>query len=246
MSGKRFCSSLVPDLWLGEQLGTQVWQVKEGADGQSLETLKSSHSTFAYAKCSVSKVASVSKLADFGFRLVDTGVILEGRIDKQINPSSIHTRTAQKKDLSAVRNIASSTFRYSRFHLDPLFSDETANAIKAAWASNFFAGERGDGMIVCEHHGQVVGFLQLIWSSKSDLLIDLIAVAPACQGLGIGRQMVLHAANYGTGDGRVPTKISVGTQVANVQSIRLYESLGLRITSAQYILHYHSHRRGTV
>jgi ribosomal protein S18 acetylase RimI-like enzyme len=246
MSGKRFCGLLVPDLWLGEQLSTQVWQVKEGVDGESLETLKSSHNTFAYAKYPVSQVATVSKLTDFGFRLVDTGVTLEGHIDKQINPSSIYTRTAEKKDLPAVRGIASSTFCYSRFHLDPLFSDETANAIKAAWASNFFSGKRGDGMIVCERQGVVVGFLQLIWSSKFDLLIDLIAVASTHQGLGIGRQMILHAAKYGTGDGRVPIKISVGTQVANVQSIRLYESLGFRITSAQYVLHYHSNIRGVI
>ena len=33
--------------------------------------------------------------------------------------------------------------------------------------------------------------------------------------------------------------IRVGTQIANIASVRLYEKLGFRLTQSQYIFHYH-------
>ena len=99
-------------------------------------------------------------------------------------------------------------------------------------------------MVVAETNGQVVGFLQLLWGQEDTLIIDLIGVAPENQGKGLGRAMICHAAMHGTGDHRRPAKILVGTQAANIPSIRLYESLGLRMYSAQYALHYHGKAPG--
>lgn len=115
----------------------------------------------------------------------------------------------------------------------------TADAIKRAWAGNFFEGRRGDGMLVAEHEGRLAGFLQLLWGNDACLVIDLIGVDPAFQGRGIGRGMILHAARHGTGCGPVPRSMQVGTQAANTPSVRLYESLGFRLASAQHVLHYH-------
>jgi RimJ/RimL family protein N-acetyltransferase len=35
-------------------------------------------------------------------------------------------------------------------------------------------------------------------------------------------------------------KIHAGTQIANIPSMRLYESLGFRICRAGYVFHYHN------
>ena len=36
-----------------------------------------------------------------------------------------------------------------------------------------------------------------------------------------------------------PKTVRVGTQIANIPSLRLYESLGFRIADTHYVLHYH-------
>ena len=119
---------------------------------------------------------------------------------------------------------------------------EIANAIKSEWAANYFCGKRGDGMVVAEQDRQVVGFVQLLWHADECLVIDLIGVDSPHQGEGIGRDMIGYAFHHGIGDDRRPSRIRVGTQAANTPSVRLYESLGFRLITAQYVLHYHSRR----
>jgi ribosomal protein S18 acetylase RimI-like enzyme len=169
---------------------------------------------------------------------VDVAVTFEGPAPEESSGAGV--RFARLSDRDPVAAIARSSFRFSRFHLDPLMPPAVANAIKAEWAANFFTGRRGDGMVVAEVDGIVVGFLQLLWSGIGVLVIDLIGVAASHQRRGIARNMIYYAARHGTGDARKPNRVRVGTQVANTQSVRLYESLGLRLVGAQYVLHYHA------
>jgi ribosomal protein S18 acetylase RimI-like enzyme len=229
---------LAPDEWLAGILSRPVWRLLKRAGAPQLGELLSAKSGFAYAKCDVFEVETVSRLVDKGFRVVDTALTFDG-VNLAGNPSSHATRPANPLDEEAVRGIAGSAFRFSRFHLDPEIPPNLANTIKREWAGNFFSGSRGDGMVVVESAGQVAGFLQLIWGNGDALIIDLIGIHPDFQGRGLGKALVLHAIKHGTGDGRVPTGIIVGTQAANTPSIRLYESLGLRLRSAQYVLHFH-------
>ena len=229
--------SLKPDLWLSGVMGRQAWRVEHGTGGRPFTELAAPGPGFAYAKVPVVEIGTVRQLTDAGFRVVDTALTFEGAIGGEADRGGV--RFARADDRESVAGIAASAFRYSRFHLDPLIPRELADAIKATWAMNYFEGKRGDGMIVAEHDNRVVGFLQLLWSAPDYLVIDLVGVAPASQGRGIGRDMILYAARHGTGDGRVPSRISVGTQAANVPSVRLYESLGLRLCVAQYVLHHH-------
>lgn len=229
--------SLKPDQWLSGVMGRQAWRVERGAGGEPFSKLAERGPGFAYAKVPVGEVSSVWWLTDAGFRVVDAALTFEGEIGGEAARGGI--RFARAGDRGSVAAIAAGAFRYSRFHLDPLIPGELADAIKSAWAANYFDGRRGDGMIVAEQNGRLAGFLQLLWSAPDHLLIDLVGVEPASQGRGLGRDMILYAARHGTGDGRVPPRISVGTQAANVPSVRLYESLGLRLCAAQYVLHHH-------
>ena len=235
---------LHPDGWLAGIFGRPVWRVHRREGSLPFGVLASATAGFAYAKHDVSQVEIVSGLVDKGFRIVDTSLTFEGGRLHGL-PSSHVLRHAKPKDEQGVRDIARSAFRFSRFHLDPKVPLNLANTIKAEWAGNFFSGQRGDGMVVAESGGRVVGFLQSIWSSKNVLIVDLIGVHPDCQGRGLGKALILHASRHGTGDGRVPSAIRVGTQAANTLSVRLYESLGLRLCSAQYVLHFHCSQRTT-
>ncbi|MDP1526084.1 MAG: GNAT family N-acetyltransferase [Rhodocyclaceae bacterium] len=226
------------DLWLAGILGYPVWRIEDASDGESLSALESDIPVFAYAKVGASDIASVSRLVGSGFLVVDVALTFDAGI---IAPTSASdgVRLALPEDREAVARVARGAFRFSRFHLDPLVPNGIADTIKSAWAVNYFEGRRGDGMVVAERDGCIVGFLQLIWTAPDSLVIDLIGVDPAWQGQGIGRDMIVYAARHGTGDGRVPAGMTVGTQAANAPSVRLYESLGFRLASAQYVMHFH-------
>jgi len=235
--------SLHGDSWLAAIFGRPVWRVDVKGGGDGLSALKIAGSVFAYAKCEASRVDEVVALSNFGFRVVDTGLTLGGTVSAGSWSRSVSVgqavRYANLRDRDTVCDIASRAFNFSRFHLDPQIPTGMADRIKASWARNYFSGERGDGMVVAESNSRVVGFLQLLWGQEDTLIIDLIGVAPESQGRGLGRAMICYAAVNGTGDHRRPIKILVGTQAANIPSIRLYESLGFRTRSAKYVLHYH-------
>jgi ribosomal protein S18 acetylase RimI-like enzyme len=227
--------TLTPDVWLAGLFGCPAWRTGSEAGGQSLARLQDGNSHFAYAKLDAADIAASTALIDIGFRLVDTALSFSGMPEGEAVSAM---RFANSGDRDAVAAIAGQSFRFSRFHLDPQVPDAIANAIKVAWATNYFAGQRGDGMVIAEHEGRVAGFLQLLWAGDR-LVIDLIGVAPQLQGRGFGRGMIRYAACFGTGDGRIPAGMLVGTQAANIPSVRLYESLGFRMVSAQHVLHHH-------
>ena len=133
--------------------------------------------------------------------------------------------------------IAARSFRTSRFHLDPSIPNETADRIKAAWAENYFAGHRGDLMLIAEQDGEVAGFLQALRGSNDTLVIDLLAVAEAAARRGLARAMIERLAAEARG--QQASALRVGTQAANLPSCRLYESLGFRLTAAETVLHFH-------
>ena len=145
-------------------------------------------------------------------------------------------RPARNDDADAVVRVAGAGFSKSRFHADPQIDRVIANRIKADWAGNFFAGKRGDWMVVAEREGQIAGFLQLL-GRDGHLVIDLIAVDSAARGKRLATNMIEHAsASLMPG-----APMRVGTQLANTASVRLYESLGFRLVRAEHVLHCHIH-----
>ena len=234
--------TLTKDSWLSEIFSYPVLRLDFVKMSETLLNLGLREKCFVYTKIGVKQIDHVAQLTGIGFRVVDTSLTFNGLITGSTRDGGI--RFAVPEDHKAISRISKSTFRYSRFHLDPLVPNGVADKIKAAWASNYFEGKRGDGMVVAVREGFVVGFLQIFWAANDALVIDLIGVDKDCQGQGIGRDLILFAANFGTGDGRVPTLITVGTQAANIPSVRLYESLGFRLASAQYVLHYHGESKG--
>jgi ribosomal protein S18 acetylase RimI-like enzyme len=229
----------VADAWLGKQLGKQSWRVDMRAgQGAPAASLAFAPGEFAYAKVPSENCGAVRDLIRVGFYPVDVAVTFEGPA-QGASAQRADVRFACPEDRDAVAEIARTTFRYSRFHLDPLIPRGIANEMKAQWAANFFVGARGDAMVVAEADGVVVGFLQLLRQPNEMLLIDLIGVAPSHQGRGLARAMIGFASTHGAGEA-APRRLRVGTQIANTASVRLYESLGLRLADAQYVLHLHS------
>lgn len=234
-----------PDPWLGDLLErpAHICRVDRlPADGPQLrqaeEELKARLSpgpVFAQAKSDVRALEEAGFFGRCGFSLIETNVGLERGAGPGAAPvQNGQVRQAGPADAQAVMDLAARSFRFSRFHADRRIPAGLADRIKAAWAGNFFAGKRGELMLVAEAENQVAGFCQVLLPEGPSLVIDLICVDQAFRGRGLGRAM-LDAACGLSGRERVRT----GTQLANLAALEFYRALGFRIVSAQYVWHYH-------
>jgi ribosomal protein S18 acetylase RimI-like enzyme len=243
-SSNPVAKGILSDAWLTEMLKCPVYRLsaEEIFNSGEFETEKEqvvrlqSKPVFIYTKIPTQAIAVSRWLEKIGFYLVDTNVVFDKPVARNsLKDTSCFVRPAIPSDWSPVMDVARRNFVYSRFHLDPNISIDCANTIKAEWVGNFFAGQRGDAMVVAETDGAVAGFLQLLHGQNEDLIVDLIAVDETHRGIGLATAMIRYAENHTN-----KSRILVGTQVANVPSVRLYQKLGFRMRSSQYIFHYHN------
>jgi ribosomal protein S18 acetylase RimI-like enzyme len=224
------------DPWLSSVLGRPAWKI----DANQPEAIASvsrfdAGPAFFFTRIATSDVRTLKRLQDADFRVVDTTVTLEA--PRLIIPEAVakDIRFAAPADQAVVAAIASNSFETSRLHLDPAIPTALANRSRAEWASNYFQGLRGDTMVVAETAGKVAGFLQLLGPTAGVLTIDLIAVRESSRRLGLGAACISFAAKNVVGTER----LRVGTQVANIGSLRFYENLGFSVTATEYVLHLH-------
>lgn len=244
---------LEPDAWLSEIFGYGVFRVTISNPGDVLissvaqvrEALCANAEggpAFFYAKIPARQVEPMLVLTRGGFSAVDVNVILRREPPSQpaiSKEQKILVRNHRPEDQGDTLAIAASCFVYSRFHLDPQIPTALANRVKRAWVDSYFQGRRGERLLVAVQNGQVVGFLAVLnrrTHNASECIIDLVGVNPTHQGRGVGRKLVEHFINDSVGRDIV---LTVGTQVANIPSIRLYESCGFRMADATYVLHAH-------
>jgi len=197
---------------------------------------------FYYAKVPTRRVDFLQALAQSGFGVVDVNVTFEyqaPRRTRENDASLVTVREILPAEYEAVLNIAGSCFAYSRFHLDPEIPATLAHAIKREWIKSYLARQRGEKLLVALRHGMPVGFLAVLASSLDSepcRVIDLIGVERTHQGSGVGKALVSYLQEETTAAGLL---LRVGTQAANLFSLRLYEGSGFRIAETAYVLHCH-------
>ena len=214
-----------PDLWLSQIIGRPVYRVPPDSTGDLPPS-----PCFCYAKVPVQDVQRSQALASAGFLLVETLVTYQKQPSKDagIDP---RLREARSGDNKRVQQIAGCAFRFSRFHLDSGIGPATANRIKAAWAGNYFQGQRGHRMLVAEEQGCLAGFILLVEGPKFTA-VDLIAVDPAFQGKGLGAALLLAAETK-------ERRMTAGTQKTNLPSCRMYEKCGYTAGPRELVFHLH-------
>lgn len=222
---------LRPDVWLGERLGKPAFQVGRDIAADALPSAPA----FVGAKLDVADTDGLLRLQTLGFQVIDTNVQLR-RAATDAPAETGPARFTVDSDEAGIRKIAGESFVYDRFHRDPKIDSGVAARIKADWAGNFFAGKRGEWMVTSGAPGKPEGFLQLMKGENGTIVIDLIAVSAAHRGKGLAQAMIGFAAQACLGHA---APLNVGTQIANLPSLSLYERLGFRIISAGYVLHLH-------
>jgi ribosomal protein S18 acetylase RimI-like enzyme len=223
-------AALRRDGWLSDVLGFAVYATNSagevpGDDGRSL----------TYSKIDVADTKTAARLTSQGFAVVDVNLTFAHFGDRPATSSGVVVEPARPKHFEALVDIAGRCFRFSRFHLDPRLSGELADRIKREWIRSYVQGRRGVELLAAVDDGTPVGFLAVLESGDARI-IDLVGVAPEAQGRGAGRALVSAFVDRHSAMGR---ELRVGTQAANVPSIRLYESLGFSLVAAAYVLHLH-------
>ena len=235
-------ADLVEDKWFGNLVGRESWHLiiyDDGLDKAAVSKLRflQDKKVFIYTKIPTTDVISLHLLEGLGLRVIDTNISLEcpvGALNTPTNNCGL-VRFSTQADREAVMGLARRSFSHSRLHLDPEIPAEIADRSRAEWVGSFFFGDRGDYMVIAETEGIQTGFLQLIGPQAGKLVIDLIAVDPAFRRRGLAGAMIDFAANN-CGETSI---LLVGTQVANVPSLRFYEGFGFRIVASSYVLHFH-------
>ncbi|MFQ5648577.1 MAG: GNAT family N-acetyltransferase [bacterium] len=240
--------NIIPDDWLSEILARRVYRlvpddefVKKARNSASAEharlrRLMDSKPVFFYARVALEAIDAITFLEEQGFHLIETNVSLER---PSAPPPSVSrdcdVRFAEAEDEAQTVELGRKAFRFARFHLDSHFSTAMADRIKAEWVRNYFKGKRGEYMVVAVKDGRVTGFLQLLQNPDGVLTIDLIGVDQRYRRQGIARNMIAFAMTH------CPhSTMTVGTQMVNIASIRLYEEMGFRMDSARYVFHFHN------
>jgi ribosomal protein S18 acetylase RimI-like enzyme len=233
-------SVLRPDEWLTSILGKPAYALTiPDCEADALRMSSDLPAgAFIYTRLDATDSARI-KIAEqcLEMTLTDTNVLLEQHPGAHHTPPSNRVRLASPDDESAVAKVAATSFSLTRFHADPQIGPDIANRIKAQWARNFFNGHRGELMLVAEHADRIAGFCQLLHREDA-LIIDLIAVSAAARRQGLASDMI--AASRIAARERGCQWLRVGTQLANIASLRCYEGLGFRVCSAQHIFHRHT------
>ncbi|MGH7380756.1 MAG: GNAT family N-acetyltransferase [Candidatus Methylomirabilales bacterium] len=242
------------DSWLSEIFGYPVFRVEPGDEraavplGDVVRNHESRHSSaMYYAKIDADRIETVRELSGAGFYVVDVNVTFgmpatDGAGRGKAADFVRHTiREIAPEDHEAVLRIAATCFRYSRFHLDPLIPASVANRIKHDWILNYIKKQRGEQLWVALHDARPAGFLAVFASDaggRRTRTIDLIGVDSAVQGRGFGASLVAFFIDRYAG---VSDYLQVGTQVANIPSMKLYQKFGFAIVRTQYVMHKHVH-----
>ncbi len=195
-----------------------------------------------YAKVDTNQVTVVRLLGTAGLYAVDVNV--KFGIDTGSSPSPPEVSRGpigevRPEQYQGVLDIAGSCFQYSRFHLDPFVPDRIANQIKHDWILNYIRKERGEKLFAAKIDEQPVGFLAVLASESQGKLIrtiDLIGVSRASQNQGVGKSLVTFFINQYKDQCDF---FQVGTQAANIPSMRLFQKLGFCNVKTQYVMHMH-------
>ena len=241
---------LKEDPWLAGQLGRNAFSLLLPGEGVPASEWRDEipellaacpRPAFCFVKVPTLDTERVRVLGEAGFSVVDVNVTLE-RSPGPVFPGlgeGIQVAPCTPDQSPALLDIAGACFRFSRFHLDDRIPLGLAHALKRAWVENYTLGKRGEELLAATLNGRPAGFLAVLAVEDRNhrvRVIDLVGVAPDLQGRGLGKALVNHFCSTSRGKCDL---VRVGTQAANIPSLKLYQGAGFRAEGSAYVLHAH-------
>jgi dTDP-4-amino-4,6-dideoxy-D-galactose acyltransferase len=144
------------------------------------------------------------------------------------------TRAVLPADVGALREIAASAHRDSRFYNDGHFDRARCDELYRLWIDKSCSGW-ADHVVVAERDGMAIGYLTVHLRDPEEAAIGLVGVHPSFRRQGVGGHLLRSALAWI--DRQSVKRVSVVTQGRNVASQGLYRNAGFRLTS--HALWYH-------
>lgn len=168
-----------------------------------------------------------------GFRVMDLRIELRRPAADLEDPADV--RESREDDRNALRAIARTSHRITRFYADPNFPDARCDDLYDTWIARSLEGW-ADGVLVVESAGRPAGYVSYHLDEAAGTgSIGLIAVDEAARGQGLGLALTLGAVVWCRRRGM--NEMSVVTQGRNVAALRTFEQGGFRVASVGVWLH---------
>jgi ribosomal protein S18 acetylase RimI-like enzyme len=153
------------------------------------------------------------------------------QLDRRADIAIEHHEQLHDADVECVAAITARSIVISHLHADPRLPIERTRELYAAWARNDVTG-RAQRTIVARANGELVGYIAVIVGAGT-AVIDLVAVAPAWQGKGVGSAMLASFVDW---IGKREVLATVGTQAENA-ALALYARHGFVPTEKHFTYH---------
>ena len=246
--------------WDSDYFGTPTYRLFTGLFGADAKTAQLEASAaalrqdlakrgpfYAFSVVPAEDVALVQALTGGGWRLVETRLNFYCPTADATLPAPAPVRLARGDETAAIGQIAAAARNsYDRFHADPWFGEERANAFLARYAEATVAGTYADAVLLPDEPDLPVdSFLAIGDSPGTDGLghsgfsrVLLTAVGPQNRGWHqkLVAETIRRAAGLGFGH------VLMTTQATNRAVFRTCEKLGFRLGATSHVLACHSNQ----
>jgi dTDP-4-amino-4,6-dideoxy-D-galactose acyltransferase len=182
--------------------------------------------------------ATVRLAHDNTFRLVDIRLTLNFQIgafdENRTDHFPVAVRDAIESDIPALRELAGSGHRDSRFYYDGNFSIQKCDELYETWIEKSCRGWAQKVIVADRGHG-AEGYLTCHLIDSEGGQIGLVGIAKQARGLGIGGCLVRQAVHWFAQKG--VENVSIVTQGRNVSAQRLYQKCGFATRSVELWFH---------
>ena len=176
--------------------------------------------------------ATVRAVEARGFDFVDVRMTLERTGTAPAMPSDM--RLSRAEDVPALKVMAATHHRNSRFYYDRHFLRAQVDAMYSIWIERSCDGTYADAVLVVERNGQPAGYVTCE-TQASNGEIGLLGVGEAWQKQGVGMALVNGSLAW-FGERGIET-IEVVTQGRNINAQRLYQRGGFVTKQVQLAYH---------
>lgn len=197
---------------------------------------------FASARLPARDVAAVQALEDNGFRYIESYIYNVVDLDRvELDASfDIPLRTAHPEDRNAMRRCAPGAFATQRFHADPNFPRDKAEALYLKWIDSAFDDPARETLVM-EEDGRPVAFMVYRDADYRATLglrsaaLNMGLLDPGARGRGVGTRFyyALFQRFRAEGFGMVESGLSLRNQA----SLNWHNKTGFRIVGTYVTLH---------
>jgi hypothetical protein len=185
-------------------------------------------------------MSTIALFERIGFSLVDFSLMATTSRFKTalISSSGAALREARAEDHRSIFRIAGTAFQFGRYHTDPQFPRDLANARYVNWMRNALSGSNPNNFVfVLGPPGEVVGFMDAVINDGSaDLRLAAIDPEKSTGFAGI----LLYADSIRAAQERGAKSVSAKIAAANTPVMNVLSMLGFQFSSPEATFHWHA------